>query len=206
MLKKIEHITIRDFSLFETSNDVKYLLVNKHIPRWTVSAKRLEALLIDIFSHLSEPVSTDKDLQREYHRMKSMYRIQMLIALHQAVVNLFNQIKVNRWKEEIGKKSTAVTNLKSYVDKIEFATGIKIKHPDDLQKLDKEIQKWVDKYHETFESDKPKNDDKLTFMQIVMGVFAAMNMNLSYEMYLTDFFILKSEAAKVAKQAKEKQR
>ena len=199
MLKRIEHITIRDYSLFEQSNDVRYLMRFMFLPRKLINSKKLESLLIGIFSNLTEKSETDKAIKREYHRMKSMYRIQMLVALHQATSNLLNQVKVNRWKEEIGKKSTELINLKKYVAQIESATGIKIEKPEDLEKLDKEIQRWVDKYKENFEVKQEKSEGKLTFMQIVMGVFASMNMGLNYEMYLNDFFMLKKEAERVAK-------
>jgi hypothetical protein len=200
MLKDTHHITIRDFSLFEQYNDVKYLCKYKVIPSRFIDNKRLETLLLSIYEHLTEKDEATTKLRKEYHKMKSLYRIQMLMTLYQATLNLMNLIRVNHWKRELGKKASSTENLKYYVKQIEQSTGIVITHESDLLKLKKEIDKWTDKFNENFVK---KNDDKkdttMTFMQVVLGVFAAMNTPLYYKMYLSDFFTMKREAERVAK-------
>ena len=189
MLKKTSHITIREYSLFEQTNDVRLFLKYRFIPLCLIKKTELTDLLTGIFENLTEKDEATRKLREEYHKIKSQYRIQMLMALYQATHNLMNMVTVNRWKREIGKKESKLDNLKDYIMQIKEATGIEIKTIDDLDKLRKEIQRWVDKFNENFNKDGDnKKDDGLTFMKIVLGVFAAMNMPLNYDMYLSDFY------------------
>ena len=114
------------------------------------------------------------------------------------------QTELNEWKILIGDKPTDLKNLKKYTDEIKRVTNIEIETIEDLLKLKKEIERWTDKYAENF----PKSDiekEGLTFMQIVLGVFAATNMSLDYQMYLSDFFILKKDAEELNKRMKQSQ-
>ena len=195
MLKTVHTLTIRNYSLFEKTGDIQYLLTKK-----TKKSVDISELLQEIAIGLSGENENSNKLQKEIHRIKSQYRIQLLITLYEATYNLLVlQKELNSWKEKIGKKPTELKNLELYIDKIKESTGIEIKEVEDLLKLKREIERWVDKFAENF-PEKDIDPDGLTFMQIVLGVFAAMNMTLNYEMYLSDFFELKKNAEYLNKQ------
>ena len=187
MLKTVHTLTIRDYSLFEKTGDLKYLFDGK------VKSVDVSELLQEIATGLNGENENSNKLQKDFHKVKSQYRIQLLITLYDAAYNLMVlQADVNTWKEIIGKEPTKLKNLKRYVDKIKSQTGIEVKEISDLADLKKEIQRWVDKFAEVF----PKQDNDpngVTFMQIVLGVFAASGMNLNHEMYMSDFFELKDQ-------------
>lgn len=196
MLKTVHTLTIRDYSLFEKTGDLKYLFEGK------IKQIDISNLLQEITIGLSGENENSNKLQKEIHKVKSQYRIQLLITLYEATYNLLVlQKELNYWKEKIGKKPTELKNLELYVNKIKKATGIEIKEVGDLLKLKREIERWVDKFAENF-PEKDTDPDGMTFMQIVLGVFAAMNMTLNYEMYLSDFFELKKSAEYLNKQIK----
>jgi hypothetical protein len=196
VLKKITHITIREYSLFEQTNDPRLFLRFKFIPLFLVKKGLFTRLITEIFEHLTEKDETKRKLTHEYHRIKSQYRIQMLVALYQATYNLMNGVIVNQWKKDIGRKESKLDNLSVYVEQIKEQTGIEVKSIDDLSRLRKEIERWVDKFNENFKQE--KKADGITFMSIVLGVFATMNMPLNYDMYLSDFFELKRQAEQIA--------
>jgi len=187
VLKTTHTLTIRYYSLFEKTGDLKYLFDGK------VKSVDTSELLQEIATRLNGENENSNKLQKDFHKVKSQYRVQLLILLYEAAYNLMVlQADVNTWKEIIGKEPTKLKNLKRYVDKIKSQTGIEIKEISDLADLKKEIQRWVDKFAEVF----PKQDNDpngVTFMQIVLGVFAASGMNLNYEMYMSDFFELKDQ-------------
>jgi hypothetical protein len=224
VLKSIHTLTIREYSLFEKTGEVKYLLEeckycygkgfinNKECKKCNgtgrvVTKKPLNTslLLQEISIGLNGENENTAQLQKENHKLKSQYRIQLLITLYDACYNLMVlQTELNEWKILIGDKPTDLKNLKKYTDEIKRVTNIEIETIEDLLKLKKEIERWTDKYAENF----PKSDiekEGLTFMQIVLGVFAATNMSLDYQMYLSDFFILKKDAEELNKRMKQSQ-
>ena len=187
MLKTVHTLTIRDYSLFEKTGDLKYLFDGK------VKSVDVSELLQEIATGLNGENENSNKLQKDFHKVKSQYRIQLLITLYEAAYNLMVlQADVNTWKGIIGKEPTKLKNLKRYVDKIKSQTGIEIKEISDLAKLKNEIQRWVDKFAETF-PEKDNDPNGVTFMQIVLGVFASSGMDLNYEMYMSDFFELKDQ-------------
>jgi len=196
VLKTIHTLTIRDYSLFEKTGDLKYLFDGK------VKDVDVAELLQEIATGLNGENENSVKLQKDFHKVKSQYRIQLLITLYEAAYNLMVlQKDVNTWKEIIGREPTKLKNLKRYVDKIKNQTGIEIKEISDLADLKKEIQRWVDKFAEVFPV-KENDPNGVTFMQIVLGVFAASGMNLNYEMYMSDFFELKSQVELMNKPTK----
>jgi len=186
MLKTIHTLTIRDYSFFEKTGDVKYLQEKPYSKNVDI-----ESLLIEIYKNLTGKNEQTEQEQKEIHKIRSVYRIQKLICLYEATANLFNLYDINKWKKAIGKQETKTKNIEFYIDEIEKNTSIRVKKKEDLKKLQKEIERWTDKFRENFKDDEKK--EGLTFMQIVLGVFAAMNMKLDYDMYLSDFFILKEQ-------------
>ena len=194
MVKDINHITIRQFDLYEKTHKTRYLM---YMPVGRLFARKLALVIAEIRQHLQGEDKQDEILAREYHKTKSVYRIQELTALYQATSNLLiNKTLVNVWLASTGCEVKELKNLSYYIEQIEAKTGIKVTSLEDLEKLQRNIQRWVDKFEENFHEVKVQG---LTFMQTVLGVFAVMNMNLNYNMYLSEFFELKRTAEDKAK-------
>jgi len=201
MVKSIHTLTIHDYSLFEKTGEVKYLLTG-----WT-RKPNIEPLLNEIIKGLGSETNQDQALQKEFHRLKSVYRIQYLVTLYQAAYNLLiNKMQVDVWKSAIGKnKGSDYTNLIEYVEKIKEATGIVINADtwdDDMIALSKEIDLWTDKYKQNFLNQ--SQGEGMTFFQIVMGVFAALQFPLNDQLSMSDFFLMKQEAEKLSKRLEAK--
>lgn len=200
MIKSIHTLTIHDYSLFEKTGDVKYLLT-----RW-MRKPNIDPLLTEIAKGLESESNQDQQLQKEFHRLKSVYRIQYLLTLYQAAYNLLiNKMRIDVWRAAIGKTKTSnYLNLIEYVDKIKEATGIEIRPEtwdDDMIALHNEIDLWTDKYKQNF-LNQPKGEG-MTFMQIVLGVFAALQFPLNDTLSMSDFLLMKSEAEKLSKRLEQ---
>jgi len=92
-------------------------------------------------------------------------------------------------------------NMPYYIEKVQYLTGIEVKDIDDLNKLQNEIQRLLDKFHERFKEQKPQA--KVDFMDIVLGVFSIMEMSFVADMTLSEFGRLRAIADKRVK-AQEK--
>ena len=198
MVKTIHTITIKDYSLFEKTDNLRIFC-----PVPWLYKKRLDELLIEITKGLGSGGS-DELLEKEHWRLTSLLRLQELIILHNGVQNLLvNKIRVDKWLAELGKKPRGnYDNLKSYTDQIEKSTGIKIEKIEDLIKLKKKIDFYTEKYHEHFMQEEQK--EGITFDQIVVAVFiSAMKSNIDYSMPLSVFFSLKETVEKQVKKTKE---
>ena len=198
MVKTIHTITIKDYSLFEKTDNLRIFCPVPWLYR-----KRLDELLIEITKGLGSGGS-DELLEKEHWRLTSLLRLQELITLHNGVQNLLvNKIRVDKWLAELGKKPRGnYDNLKSYTDQIEKSTGIKIEKIEDLIKLKKKIDFYTEKYHEHFMQEEQK--EGITFDQIVVAVFiSAMKSNIDYNMPLSVFFSLKETVEKQVKKTKE---
>jgi hypothetical protein len=211
MVKSIHHITIRDYSLFEQTGNPVYLMQYR-LPLHRLYRKQLAALVEKIAAGLGSETDETAKMQKEYHRLKSVMRIQMLAALYQAVYNLLiNKMTVETWKQAIGKGKKAVdyTSLIGYIGQIKQYAGIDF-DPDcwelDMIELKEQIDRWTDKYNEAF-GEKPgaASDDKLTFLHIVLGVFAVLNFPLDESTRLVTFFEMKRQAEEIANRLKLKE-
>ncbi|TRZ51258.1 hypothetical protein D4R99_04615 [bacterium] len=206
MVKTIHTLTIHDYSLFEKTGDVKYLLTGRaHFKSRALS--QIEPLLAEITKGLSSEQNEDQTLQKEFHRLKSVYRIQYLLTLYQAAYNLLiNKMRIDVWRAAIGKgKPSNYLNLIEYVDKIKEATGIEIRPDtwdDDMIALYNEIELWTDKYKQNFLNQVP--GEGMTFFQIVLGVFAALQFPINDQISMSDFFLMKQEAEKLSKRLEAK--
>ena len=152
-------------------------------------------------------MGSDKSIQyaeKEWHRAKSKERLTLLTTLYAAVYNLMiHKPQSDVWMEMAGKDPSKSKNLKYYLSEIELATGIKVKKLEDLEELQKVIDRWIEKYHEHFpEQPEDEKSTPLTFMQIVMGVFSSMGMRIEYSMSISDFLDLKQQAEERSKSQK----
>ena len=194
MVKTIHTVTIKDYSLYEKTDNLRIFC---RVP-WLYK-KRLDELLAEIAKGLGSG-ENDELLEKEHWRLTSLYRIQELIILYNGVQNLLiNKIQIDTWLKDIGKEPRGnYDNLKTYTDKIEKESGIKIETIEDLLKLKKKIDFYTVKYHENFLQEEKK--EGITFDQIVVGVFiSALKLNIDYDMPLSMFFSLKESVEKQSK-------
>lgn len=195
MVKTIHTITIKDYSLYEKTDNLRIFC-----PVPWLYKKRLDELLIEITKGLGSGGS-DELLDKEHWRLTSLLRLQELIVLYNGVQNLLiNKIQVDKWLKDLGKKPRGnYDNLKTYTDQIEKTAGIKIETLEDLMKLKKKIDFWTAKYHENFMKEEEEKKG-ITFDQIVVAVFiSVMKSNIDYDMPLSVFFSLKESVEKQTK-------
>jgi len=102
------------------------------------------------------------------------------------------------------KRTYKGINTDYYIEKIKYLTGIEIKGFDDLNTLQKEIQRKIDKYKERYSDKKTKQNVEVPFMDIVLGVFSIMEMAYIPEMSLSEFGRLKKLADKKVKAIERK--
>ena len=192
MVKSINTLTIRQYSMFERTGRARYLM---YLPL-PFFRKQLERLIREIAEKLG---GDDKvGLSKEWHRVKSIQRIQYLTVLYQAVFNLMiNQTQINAYREALGKTVKENKNLIGYLKQIQKEAKIVVSCPEDLIKLAKHIEVLNSKYLERFkELPEPKG---MTFSQIVIAVFSTMGMNIQYNVTMADFFELKKQAEEISK-------
>lgn len=200
MVKSFHTLTIRDFSLFEQTGDTRFL-IRLDLPLGKLYQKKIIALLDEITRAIGSESDQDQQLAKEHHRLKSLTRIQYLMTLYQAVYNLLmHKATVDVWRSAIGRgKPSDYTNLIYYVNQIEEQTGIIIDPEcweESLFELREKITWMTDKYNEAFAVVEPGSP--LTFLQIVLGVFSAMQMSVNEDMRLVTFFELKRQAEQLA--------
>jgi hypothetical protein len=96
------------------------------------------------------------------------------------------------------KHEALKSNLSYYIDKVKELTDIEIKDLTDLDKLEKEITRQVDKFNER--NVKPEtNAKKSKFIDMVHGVFGIVSMSYNPDMTLYEFARLKKSADEIIK-------
>ena len=94
--------------------------------------------------------------------------------------SMFRLLFKKKAKEDTG-------NLNYYIEKVKQITGIEIKDGNDLKKLQKEIQRLLDKFHERFKNKDKTPVEDYNFMDMVLGVFSIMEMAYVPDMKLSEF-------------------
>jgi len=143
--------------------------------------------------------NTTDDKQDEAYRIISYNRIIILDRILRTMAVLMQdhndrQLFSLMLKQEFKNGD----KLKFYIDKVKQLTGIEIKDGDDLNKLQKETQRLLDKYNERYKAEEPK--EKQPFIDIALGVFSIMEMSYNESMVLSEFARLKDLADKKIKQ------
>ena len=120
--------------------------------------------------------------------LKAVLDTMRIIYSAQNNVSLFALIFNRKSKQYEG-------NLQFYKDYIEKTIGIKINDFNGLTRLEKQIQKLVDRYIERYK-DKKQVEEKGTFIDLVLTVFSIMSVPYSADMKLYEFAKLKHLADK----------
>jgi len=196
IVKNIDTLTIKAFNLYEKTGKESYLMRFHFGSKFC--AAQIASLIEDVTVGLAGSDNLELQFENEQHRIESYDRISYLSTLYAATYNLLiNKTRIDLWMESVGKKPTKNSDLPKLLKKIKDETGVDIKDVDDMNKLQSVIDRWIEKYHERFMMGEKK--EPLTFMQIVIGIFAALGMRIEYSMPISDFFDLKKQAEKTAK-------
>lgn len=200
MIENVNTLTIKRYSLFDKTNKLRYLKSRWNILPIFLFKDKLLKLAFEIHKRLSGS-TIDGSLDKEEHKINSINKIQLLIALYQAAFNLLENVEtINRWKKIAGLELTKMKNLKEYTDKIFKYTGYTIKTMKDLVLVRNEIDRRTEKYAEFFPEDEEKTTKKgASFMQVYMGVISVMDITFNYDMIMSDFFEAKEDAYKRTK-------
>lgn len=194
MIHNENTLNIKQYSLYDRTSKLRYLKKWYNILPTIFFRKRLEAFAFEIHRKLGGS-EVDNAFEKEIHKINSIDKIQLLIALYQAVYNLLENLDViNQWKGLIGLKKTEAKNLKEYTRKIKKYTGYTIENKSDLKKLNSEIERRTEKFAEIFPDTEKEDKKGATFMQIYMGVISVMGIQFNYKMVMADFFEAKEDA------------
>lgn len=95
-------------------------------------------------------------------------------------------------------------NIQTYIDNLQYLTGLKIVTLGDLSNVVTELEYRKDKFNENFNQQNKKEAGKVYLMQIVLGVFSYLNQPVNLEMTLSEFAIIRNEATEKMKREKTK--
>jgi len=151
------------------------------------------------FDNYNEIIGNSSNYTNDAYRILAYNKI---IILNQIVktmsILMKNQNDRSMFKLLFKRQSKDyIGNFDYYVEKVKQITGIEIKDGNDLEALQKEIQRLLDKFHERFKDKQPQQSvEKFSFIDMVLGVFSIMEMAYVPTMKLSEFGRLKVLADK----------
>lgn len=206
MIKKFYQITIRDYNQVEQSGEISHLKTCKLIPVWILKRKILKEL-----EKANQLLNVEKQDDDELlWKVQSLAKIN---AIQANVLGLFNLLNlgttVSIFKDELKRyyrRKIKMTdkNIQTYIDNLQYLTGLKIVTLGDLSNVVTELEYRKDKFNENFNQQNKKEAGKVYLMQIVLGVFSYLNQPVNLEMTLSEFAIIRNEATEKMKREKTK--
>lgn len=206
MIKKYYQITIRDYNQVEQSGEISHLKTCKLIPIWILKRKILKEL-----EKANQLLNVEKQDDDELlWKVQSLAKIN---AIQANVLGLFNLLNlgttVSIFKDELKRyyrRKIKMTdkNIQTYIDNLQYLTGLKIVTLGDLSNVVTELEYRKDKFNENFNQQNKKEAGKVYLMQIVLGVFSYLNQPVNLEMTLSEFAIIRNEATEKMKREKTK--
>jgi len=192
MIHTLNTIDIRTYGLLDESDNVS--LLRKWYNPFPVKWFNTDDFFADLRGAMGE--GNDLEIENEYYRMISYNKILMLDRMMRMMsLLMINNNERNLFALTFRRKPKAYTgNLNIYIEKVKTITGITIKDGNDLKKLQKEVQRQLDKFNENFKA--PPKQEKVDFTEIAMGVFSIMEMSYISDMKLSEFLKLKKLATK----------
>jgi len=141
----------------------------------------------------------NNELNNEVYRMLAYNKIVILDTMLKTMAILMqNQNERSLFTLVFKQKvRTEKNNMPYYIEQVKRITGIEVENINDLTRLQKEIQRLLDKFNERFKEKKPQV--KVDFMDIVLGVFSIMEMAFVPDMKLAEIGRLKVLADKRVK-------
>jgi len=189
----IHKITIREWSYYSKSGDISGL--KKH----GFNTKNIDSIIAIVDENLGETKNLGKDIQR----LNSKYKIQELLVYYKNLRALLDsQLKAEAIQVELGITLSLDDSLNKAIDakskRLNDKYGISVNTLSDMQKIDSEIQRRLDKYAEM--NKVIPIGEGITFAELVISIFKILGYEkIDYEMVLSDFFILKKQASKQVK-------
>lgn len=192
MEKLIYKVKIGDWDYFTNTEDISGL------KKYGVNSKNIEKLKEIVNKNMSGKI----DLSKGSDNLRSLFKIEELKIYKSAlkmlmVHNLKMELFMFDLKMDFKPDKAIQDAIKVHADKLEEITQLKIKTVYDLQKIDKEIERRLDKYIER--NKQPIVDiNTITFSETMVIIFRALGYEkIDYEMVLNHFFILKDKAIKL---------
>ena len=202
MVRSINILTIRRYSLYKKTGNIKYLMWFP-LPGFK---KRVKKLIDDIDVRLNGKKEVEKLTREQFHKSKSVYRIYLLYVLFDALKAHYTYLgAVNHIREKAGMEPVENKYLSDYLDIVKKESGVDVKGFEDLDKIKDKIQHLEDKYDENF-SGVDTDERGQTFDELVIMVFMILKMSIQYDLTISDFIIMKSQADEIAKVYGENQR
>ena len=198
MLKPLHEIILKDIILLDATRKADSLKRFWFVPLF-LCRKELEKLTKQVFDAIGS--SSVEDLENEFDKLLSYRRIQLLEALYKAVnIELNLRSRINAWKIILEKDFKESEQLQKVIDRVKEFTGIEIKTPEDIKRLQDYIQHKIAKHDEMYPSDVERPTVKL--IDVINSVFVFMDQKIDTGMLLITFISLKEMAENKLKQSR----
>ncbi len=194
-IHNIKTLTIREYGIIDETNNIS--LLKKRFNPFPVSWFNTDAFFEEFKTIFS---LNNNDLLNEKYRILSYYKIIELDQILKVLIILMQSENHRAIYGLLFKRKIKNINLDFYTERVKKLTGIEIKDGKDLKRLKDETQRQLDKYNERFKKPK-KEQPKVSFMEVVLGVFSIMEMSFIPDMTLYEFGKLKKIADKKIKDA-----
>jgi len=198
-LNSVNEITISRFSEIDRTGNIS--LLRKWYNPFPVNWFNTE-LFFDDFKEL---FNVKSNLGDEKYKIIAYNKILILERMLKTMTILMqNQNERSLFSLMFDAKQTEYKgNLKYYIERIKFYTGIEINDLKDIERLRSEVIRLIDKYNERF-ANNVIDTTKTDFIDICFGVFTIMEMNFIPDMKLTEFARLKKLSDKRIQKMKGK--
>jgi hypothetical protein len=193
MERLIHKVTVGEWDYFSNTGDFSGM--KKH----GVNKSNIAGLGEFVFRTLNNEGNEENEKKAE--ALDSEFKIQELMVYLYLFTTLFlHKIQISVIEAETGakiKKDERIENiLESAKERLKSKFTIEVESLDDIEKIQREINRRIDKYTERFKAIK-KEVSGMTFSEIVIYVFRTLGyQKIDYDMKLSGFFHLKDMALK----------
>lgn len=194
-IHNIKTLSVRKYGIIDETGNIK--LLKKRFNPFPINWFNTDLFFEEFKTIFS---LNNNDLVNEKYRLLSYYKIIELDQILKVLIVLMQSENNRAVHSLIFKRKIKNIDLSFYTERVKILTGIEVKDGKDLERLKNETQRQLDKYNERF--NKPKKEQpKVSFIEVVLGVFSIMEMNYVPEMTLFEFWQLKKIADKKIKDA-----
>ena len=182
----IHQITIGEWSYFTKSDD------HSKFKKYKINKNNISEL-IGIVKLCIDGKENTNNWERD--KLNSKFKIQELIVLFKSINTLMvHREKIEKWLAELGLEVTDLNkdlnkNIKEKCDKLKLDYGITVEELIDLKKIEREIDRRLDKFDERFKKVVVKKGG-VSFPKLIIDVFRILKETINYNMVLSDFSIL----------------
>jgi hypothetical protein len=204
MIKSLYQITLKDIIILDATKSASHLKKYWFIPIYFLRPQ-LEKLATEIFKGIGG--STIADLEKDFAKLLSYRRIQILEALYKCVkIEIELKGKISVWKIILNKDYKESEQLEKVLKEVKEHTGIDIKTPEDIISFGEYIELKIDRHKENYAEVKPDEKQKeVKLSRIIYSVFNYMAEPYSENMRLITFIELKDMAEERIQTAQTKE-